>query len=90
MPVSSYMNTLLYPLNVVGLQGSQVTKHAQALAGTVNTASLNLTADQVGSIVFIFVYLMICSINPTQVKSSAYVTVRIHVYLLCRSISAIF
>ena len=40
------MNTLLYPLNLVGLQGSQVSEHAQALVRTVNTASLNLTAGQ--------------------------------------------
>ena len=40
------------PLNLIGWQGSQVTKHAQALAGTVKTTSLNLTADQVGSRVF--------------------------------------
>ena len=47
------MNTLQYPLNLVGWQGSQVTEHAQALVGTVNTASLNLKADQIRVIVFI-------------------------------------
>ena len=53
------MNTHQYPLNLVGWQGSQVTEHAQTLAGTVNTASLNLTAGQEGFRVLIFLYLMI-------------------------------
>ena len=44
------MNTFMYPLNLVGWQGSQVIAHAKALAGTVNTASLNLPAVQGGSI----------------------------------------
>ena len=44
------MNTLMYPLNLVGWQGSQVSEHAKTLAGTVNTASLNSTADQRGAI----------------------------------------
>ena len=35
------MNTLMYHLNLVGWQGSQVITHAKALAGTVNTAILN-------------------------------------------------
>ena len=47
------MNTLLYPLNLVGWQGSQVTEYAQALAGTVNTASLNLIAGLVGYVQFV-------------------------------------
>ena len=34
------------PLNVVGWLGSQVTAHAKALAGTMNTASLNLFEQQ--------------------------------------------
>ena len=38
------MDTLQYPLNLVGWQWSQVTKHAKALVGTVNTASLNLNS----------------------------------------------
>ena len=50
------MSTLQHPLNLVGWQGSQITEHAQAWVGTVNTASLNLTADQKGSIVLISVY----------------------------------
>ena len=40
------MNTLIYSLNLVGWQGSQVIAHAKALAGTVNTASFNLPAVQ--------------------------------------------
>ena len=44
------MDTFQYPLNIVGWQGSQVTEHAKALVGTVNTASLNLTAVQIGLI----------------------------------------
>ena len=40
----TYMNTPGCLLNVVGWQGSQV----NALAGTVNTASLNLTTVQGG------------------------------------------
>ena len=51
-PAPTYMNTLQYLLNLVGLQGSQVIEHAKALAGTVNTASLNLPAIQRGSIKF--------------------------------------
>ena len=44
------MNSLMYPFNLVGWQGSQVIAHAKALTGTVNTASLNLPAVQGGSI----------------------------------------
>ena len=84
------MNTLLYPLNLVGWQRSQVTEHVQALAGTLNTTSLNFTAGQIGSRVFMFIYLMTFKINPIWVISSAYIKVRIHIYLLCRSISAAF
>ena len=50
------MNTLQYLLNVVGWQGSKVTEYDQALAGTVNTASLNLTADQIGSLVSLIIF----------------------------------
>ena len=46
------MNTLMYPLNLIGWQGSQVSAHAKALVGTVNTASLNLATVQGGSIEF--------------------------------------
>ena len=37
----TYMNALGCLLNLVGWQESQVSAHAKALAGTVNTASLN-------------------------------------------------
>ena len=47
-----YMNNFMYPLNLVGWWGSQVNVHAKALAGTVNTASLNLATVQGGSIEF--------------------------------------
>ena len=46
------MNTLMYSFNLLGWQWSQVIAHAKALAGTVNTASLNLPAVQGGSIEF--------------------------------------
>ena len=52
------MNTFLYPLNLIGWQGSQVIEHSQALGGPVNTASLNLTADQIGAVVSTVKYLM--------------------------------
>ena len=48
----TYMNTLRLPLNLVGCHGSQVNAHAKALAGTVNTASLNLATVQGGSVCF--------------------------------------
>ena len=48
MPSATYMNTHLYPLNLVGWQGSQVTQHAHILVGPVNTASLHLITGQVG------------------------------------------
>ena len=44
------MNTLMYPLNLAGWEGSQVIAHAKALAGTVNTARLNLPAVQGGPV----------------------------------------
>ena len=59
MPHNHIYEYPLYPLNLVGWQGSQVTEHAQTLVGTVNTASLNLTAVQVGFEVCILKYLMI-------------------------------
>ena len=46
------MNTLVYPLNLGSWQGSQVSAHVKALAGTVNTASLNFATVQGGHIVF--------------------------------------
>ena len=53
------MNTLVYPLNLVGWQGSTVTEHAQALVETVNTVSLNFTTGLLASKLFMFAYLMI-------------------------------
>ena len=53
------MNILQYPLNLVGWQEPQVIEHAKALAGTVNTASLNSTTEEVGYIVYLCVFLMI-------------------------------
>ena len=50
-----YMNTLRYPLNLIGWQGSQVIAHAKALVATVNSASLNLPAVQGGPICSIHV-----------------------------------
>ena len=41
------MDTLQYPLNLVDWQGSQLTEHAKALVGTVNTASLNFDSRPV-------------------------------------------
>ena len=53
------MNTLIYPLNLVGWQGSQVIEHAKALVGTVNTASLNLNSRERRSVEFILVFFMV-------------------------------
>ena len=44
------MNALGCPLNLAGWQGSQVNAHAKALAGTVNTASLNSATVQGGCV----------------------------------------
>ena len=46
------MDTLQCLLNLVVWQGSQVLEHAKAFVRTVNTASLNLTAEEVGPIVY--------------------------------------
>ena len=73
------MNTLMYTLHLVGWQESQVTEYVQALTEPVNTASLNLTAVQVGSEVCILKYLMNFKINPSWVIPSAYIKVRIHI-----------
>ena len=55
------MNTLMYPLNLVGWQGSQVNAHAKALVGTVNTASLNLPAVQGGPVLLL--EILFCAIK---------------------------
>ena len=57
------MNTLRYPLNLVGWQGSQVSAHAKALEGTVNTASLNLATEQGGPINFDYIFVQINSLE---------------------------
>ena len=59
----TYMNTLIYPLNLVGWQGSQVIAHANALAGTVNTASLNLPAVHGGPVCLKYVLLQLNSLE---------------------------
>ena len=83
------MNTLPYPLNLVGWQGSQVIEHAKTLVGTVNTPSLNSTAEEVGSTLY-----LVCIFNSFLIFSyldepSACIKVRIHFYLLCRSIPTV-
>ena len=55
-------NALGCPLNLVGWQGSQVNAHAKALAGTVNTASLNSATVQ-GGHVFGSEYLCLSSLE---------------------------
>ena len=66
------MNTLMYPINLVGWQGSQVIAHAKALAGTVNTASLNLPALQVGlsllKIIYNFLHLNSLEEAPSVIR----------------------
>ena len=78
------MNTLMYPLTLVGWQGSQVNAHAKALARTVNTASLNLPAVQGGPVDFShdFVWLNLLEEAPICNK------VRIHLYILFGGITA--
>ena len=44
-----YGNTNLYPLNLVGWQGSKVTEHVQCLVQPVPSVRLNLNAAQVGN-----------------------------------------
>ena len=82
----TYMNTLMYPLNLVGWQGSQVIAHAKALTGNVNTASLNLPTGQGGPVWFRydFVWLKLPRRSPICNK------VRIHLYILFGGITAVF
>ena len=61
------MNALEFPLNLVGWQESQVSAHAKALAGTVNTTSLNLATVQGGHVVFANEFL--CLISLEEVPS---------------------
>ena len=72
------MNTLRYPLNLVGWQGSQAIAHAKALVGTVNTASLNLSAVQGGPVSFSHVFLGVNSLEEAPI----YNEIRIHLYIL--------
>ena len=53
----TYMNALGCLLNLVGWQGSQVNAHAKALAGTMITASLNLTTVQGGPMTLLMIFL---------------------------------
>ena len=80
------MNTLMYPLNLVGGQGSQVIVHAKALVGTLNTASLNLPAVQGGPIRIIHGFLCLNSLEEAPICNK----VRIHLYVLFGGISAVF
>ena len=55
----TYMNIIMYPLNLVGWQGSQVIEHAKALAELLNTASLNMNSRERGHIEFGLIFYMI-------------------------------
>ena len=57
------MNALGFPLNLVGWQGLQVNALVKVLAGTVNTASLNLTTVQGGHVVFQSEFLYLNSLE---------------------------
>ena len=57
------MNTLRYPLNLVGSQGSQVNAPTKALVGTVKTASLNLATVQGGPIDFEYAFVWLNSLE---------------------------
>ena len=60
------MNTLMYPLNLIGWQGSQVNAYAKALVGTVNTASLNLAKVQGGPIGFDYAFVWLNSLEEVS------------------------
>ena len=60
--------------------------HAKALAGTVNTTHLNLTAVQGGSIEFIYDFLQLNSLEEALICNK----VRIHRYILFGGITAVF
>ena len=65
------MNALGCPLNLVGWQESQVSAHAKAFAGTVNTASLNSAAVQGGHVVFQSEFLYLISLEqapPAEIR----------------------
>ena len=48
MPSTHIYECPSVPLNIVGWQRPQVTKHAKALVGLVNNGSWNLITGQVG------------------------------------------
>ena len=74
------------PLNLVGWQGSWVNAHAKALAGIVNTASLNLATVQGGPIGFAHDFLWLLSLEEAPISNK----VRIHLYLLFGGIAVVF
>ena len=80
------MNTLTYPLNVIGWQGSQVIAYAKAFAGTVNTTSLNLPAVQGGPIRIIYDLFHLNSLEEAPICNK----VGICLYILFRGIIAVF
>ena len=57
------MNTMGCPLNLVGWQGSQVNAHAKALAGTMDTASLNVATVQGGLSDFSYDFVWLISLE---------------------------
>ena len=67
----TYMNTLGCSLYLVDGQGSQVNTHAKALAGTVNTASLNLATVQGGPFGFVYNFVWLISLEeapPSEIR----------------------
>ena len=80
------MNTLRYPLNLVGWQGSQLIAYAKALVGTVNTASLNLPAVQGGPVCLKYDFVQLTSREDAPICNK----VRIHLYILFEGITAVF
>ena len=57
------MNALGCPLNLVGWQWSQISAHAKAYAGIVNTASLNSSTVQGRHVVFCWQFLSLISLE---------------------------
>ena len=81
----TYMNTLGCPLNLVSWQGSQVNAHAKAMAGTVNTTSLNLATVQGGPIGFAYDFVWLICLEEVPIWNK----VRIHLYLLFGGITVV-
>ena len=90
MPSAQIYEYPSVPLNILGWQVSQFTEHVNTWVGTVNTASLNFDNRpgriQSVDICIFFDFLF----NPTWEITSAYIKVRIYIYLLCRGISVVF